>query len=401
MILHILNLCTPLAPAAALQRHASYSIPPSATVATAVPTASDEYAALHHHVDMNSPAVTAALSALSSSHESDADIIARVSAPVFVRVVPALDSSSEVERPRTSTHLVMLDSFMDAWSSLIGDPIISKWIVITLAVSVFLNWYLLKGLTSSLPSPFPSMVTFPSSATTVTPAKAPKMPRRWSGVGAADLASYQRERNAEAKNQGIVLHRPTPLAVAIPESNRFPRSYGGNRGQDDDSDDDEEERVVADGPDSRGSPSQSEISSAAGPQTPPPMYAGAPDHSSVIRGSPHLTGNAGLNVQRLEAMVREVLPSSSSGGHDVAAAPSIQFTPSTPDLSIGRRPLKELIELYAENPASVKLMSDEEVILLGQEGKIQAYALEKVLGDFERAVKIRRALICKFKVSLC
>lgn len=397
LTLHILNLTTPLAPAAALQRHASYFIPASATVATAVPTA-EEYTALHHHVDMDSPAVSAALSSLSSSHSAGADIITRVSAPVFVRVVPSVDTSSEVERLRTSTHLVMLDSFMHAWSSLIGDPIVSKWIVITLAVSVFLNWYLLKGLASSLPSPFPSMVTFPSPAVTVSAESAPKMPRRWSGVGAADLASYQRERNAEAQNQGIKLHRPTPLAVDIPESSRFPRSYGTKKRHDEEDDEREEEEEVEE-PASRGSPSQSEISSATGPQTPPPMYAGGPDqHPAVIRGSPQLAGNTGINVaQRLEAMVREVLPASSNG--IVPASPSIQLTSSS-DIAIGRRPLKELLELYAENPANVKQMSDEEVILLSQEGKIQAYALEKVLGDFERAVRIRRALICKFELGL-
>jgi hydroxymethylglutaryl-CoA reductase (NADPH) len=46
--------------------------------------------------------------------------------------------------------------------------------------------------------------------------------------------------------------------------------------------------------------------------------------------------------------------------------------------------------------ASLKLLSDEEVVVLAQAGKIAAYALEKLLGDLERAVRIRRALICEF-----
>ncbi|KAG1176781.1 hypothetical protein G6F70_003312 [Rhizopus microsporus] len=41
------------------------------------------------------------------------------------------------------------------------------------------------------------------------------------------------------------------------------------------------------------------------------------------------------------------------------------------------------------------LLSDEEVIALVQNGKLASYALEKVLGDLERAVVIRRALISR------
>jgi len=44
---------------------------------------------------------------------------------------------------------------------------------------------------------------------------------------------------------------------------------------------------------------------------------------------------------------------------------------------------------------SLSLLNDEEVILLSQNGKIAAYALEKMLGDNERAVLIRRALISR------
>ncbi|KAF8315415.1 hypothetical protein DL93DRAFT_906082 [Clavulina sp. PMI_390] len=392
LTLHILNLCTPLAPAAALQRHASYSIPASATVATAVPTASEEYASLHRHVDLGSPAVRAALSSLSTGQSSDADIIARVSAPVFVRVEPTADPTPSSERPRSSTHLVMLDAFMSAWSSLIGDPIVSKWIVITLAVSVFLNWYLLKGLATSLPSPFPGMVTFPSGSISKL----------------SDVVGT--ERAAEIKSSsGLQLLRPTPLVMEIPESTRFPSSYGG-RSKSEDAD--EEEPVVAvhsrpllepassiplivqpsseteTVPSSRGSPSQSEISSAAGPRTPPPMYAG--QQSPMIQASPRIAGNEGLNnvnvAERLEAMVR------SGALSDRSSSP---LPSATPDAHDGYRPLKELLELYERSPASVKTMADEEVILLAQAGKVQAYALEKVLGDFEKAVRVRRALISR------
>jgi hydroxymethylglutaryl-CoA reductase (NADPH) len=41
------------------------------------------------------------------------------------------------------------------------------------------------------------------------------------------------------------------------------------------------------------------------------------------------------------------------------------------------------------------LLSDEEIISVVQNGKMAPYALEKVLGDLERAVHIRRALISR------
>jgi hydroxymethylglutaryl-CoA reductase (NADPH) len=44
-------------------------------------------------------------------------------------------------------------------------------------------------------------------------------------------------------------------------------------------------------------------------------------------------------------------------------------------------------------------LSDEEVILLVEKGKIAPYALEKVLKDLERAVKIRRAVISRVSLT--
>jgi hydroxymethylglutaryl-CoA reductase (NADPH) len=64
------------------------------------------------------------------------------------------------------------------------------------------------------------------------------------------------------------------------------------------------------------------------------------------------------------------------------------------------RSLEECINVFENGPrpvsVSLSMLNDEEVILLAQHGKIAAYALEKVLDDLERAVFIRRALICEF-----
>lgn len=63
------------------------------------------------------------------------------------------------------------------------------------------------------------------------------------------------------------------------------------------------------------------------------------------------------------------------------------------------RTFEECVDIFENGPRpvseSLKRLIDEEVIMLAQKGKIQPYALEKMLGDFTRAVKIRRALICK------
>ncbi|CAM0136925.1 3-hydroxy-3-methylglutaryl-coenzyme A (HMG-CoA) reductase isozyme [Umbelopsis sp. WA50703] len=63
------------------------------------------------------------------------------------------------------------------------------------------------------------------------------------------------------------------------------------------------------------------------------------------------------------------------------------------------RPIEEcqvILKNPEEGPNSV---SDEEVIQLCQSGKIAPYALEKILQDFERAVKVRRSLISRASMT--
>jgi hydroxymethylglutaryl-CoA reductase (NADPH) len=66
------------------------------------------------------------------------------------------------------------------------------------------------------------------------------------------------------------------------------------------------------------------------------------------------------------------------------------------DIPKGVRPFEECVKIFENGPDGVDVLNDEEVILLAQEGKIASYALEKVLRDFERAVRVRRAIICEF-----
>jgi hydroxymethylglutaryl-CoA reductase (NADPH) len=74
--------------------------------------------------------------------------------------------------------------------------------------------------------------------------------------------------------------------------------------------------------------------------------------------------------------------------------------------SVVVRSLEECIDIFDNGPrllsASLSLLNDEELVLLAQNGKIVAYALEKVLGpqELERAVRIRRSLVCEYRFWL-
>ncbi|KAM5343523.1 hypothetical protein ACJ41O_012060 [Fusarium nematophilum] len=74
----------------------------------------------------------------------------------------------------------------------------------------------------------------------------------------------------------------------------------------------------------------------------------------------------------------------------------LQMTKTRP-ASAPKRNDKELEKLLAEK--RVREMNDEEVVSLSMRGKIPGYALEKTLGDFTRAVKIRRTIIARTKAT--
>lgn len=59
------------------------------------------------------------------------------------------------------------------------------------------------------------------------------------------------------------------------------------------------------------------------------------------------------------------------------------------------RPVEECLALIK----SPETLNDEEIISLVQSGKMASYALEKVLGDFTRAVRIRRAIISRASIT--
>ncbi|KAG8705965.1 3-hydroxy-3-methylglutaryl-coenzyme A (HMG-CoA) reductase isozyme [Ceratobasidium sp. 395] len=293
--LHVLNLCTTLTPATALKRHTYFShIQRTAQQPSA-------------RVDLSSPVIAAALSQIVSDAGGEA-ILVRAGPPVHVRVIaPNASSNMITSGPKkvVSTQEGTFDSFMSEWSTLVGDPILSKWIVLALAVSVFLNGYLLKGIGSGvLGSGMKGGVKFAS---------------------AVDYSADAVEQKANGHANGHV-REPKPNGLLMVDTG---------------------------------------VAQAASPPEVipiPPTPALAP------------------------------VPTT-NGGHEEIVVNTPLGTPSGEKASIGRREYDEVVRIFEAEGAAV--LTDEEVVLLGQRGKIAPYALEKVLGDFERAVRVRRALISR------
>ncbi|KAH7244980.1 3-hydroxy-3-methylglutaryl-coenzyme A (HMG-CoA) reductase isozyme [Fusarium solani] len=91
--------------------------------------------------------------------------------------------------------------------------------------------------------------------------------------------------------------------------------------------------------------------------------------------------------QRTEPSTPAVTDDEADGLHMTKARPA----------NLPKRSNEELEKLLAEK--RVREMNDEEVVSLSMRGKIPGYALEKTLGDFTRAVKIRRTIISRTKAT--
>ncbi|KAG6373728.1 hypothetical protein JVT61DRAFT_5867 [Boletus reticuloceps] len=137
LTLHILNFTTTLAPATIAPFESRSSL-----------RTLGDYQLEPRKVDITSPAIAIVLDTIAAFHMSNnfttssADVLVKVAPPLYISVIPpgparpcALFRSSEI-----------IDNFMSGWKNLVGDPVISKWIVFVLAASVVLNGYLLKGI---------------------------------------------------------------------------------------------------------------------------------------------------------------------------------------------------------------------------------------------------------------
>ncbi|KAI0777190.1 3-hydroxy-3-methylglutaryl-coenzyme A reductase [Trametes elegans] len=311
LTLHILNFCTTLTPATTNARHQRH---PLRSAQEVVPPP---------RIDITSPAIASVLANLAVSEQAQTgepiELVVKFSPPVYVRATPTAPATTHATNAGTGEAI---ENFMSSWSSLVGDPVVSKWIVALLAVSVALNGFLLKGIAA--------------------------------GSGLAAMRAV--------RTQGV----------------RF-RSRSVKH-----SDDQEDHRPAA---------VMFAASAAPAVAPPEPVPVREPEPAPVAQHPPTTLNR--LNLETLDKKLQERLPIRSP-------APVEPRTPETPNHEVSQtevRSLAECVDVFENGPRPVsvalKTLNDEEVILLAQTGKIAPYALEKMLGDFERAVRIRRALISR------
>jgi len=375
--LHVLNLCTTLTTRNVMSGY------------TAV--ISDRA-----RVDTSSPAIVKALAELSGRHPLESDIVAQIASPLFLQFfVPGISSDSTSDYPFSplletvadQTPLASLDRFMTSWTRFVGDPVMSKWIVIILAISLFLNGYLLKGIaigTSRAEAAESAARILLAATGQITLEEKPgKLLRRHSSTTDPFKTSHSIQQ----------ARRPQPLDLAtVEEKNSKSRSN------------------------SEGSEEQSPVQQltmayprarrpTAGNIVPPSSVSNVSTDRDRRTSESGMSSSSGLQPLRHQPSIEVTTPSARS---DVSSFQG-SFTPATtvddfvsddgPITPRKPRGLDECVAVFASGEGA-PLLSDEEIILLVQKGKVAAYALEKVLKDHQRAVRIRRALICKHCFSL-
>jgi hydroxymethylglutaryl-CoA reductase (NADPH) len=253
------------------------------------------------------------------------DLVVKIYPPVQIRVTlpgeedspssPFVDEAGVFQDGTEFESTDRLETFMSLWTTLVADPILSKWIVVVLAISVLLNGYLLRGLGSS-----------------------------------SSLFQHQQEQ------QLVQLRRNEKLTIA-----------------------DEVHRNQMKLEESGAVPAPKE---EVKPRIKVPIPAATHPAPSSVALSPPVVSK--LVIPQVTAKIGAETPDESP---EIALPRRSDAEPT--------RSLEECMQVFNSSPTGVRELNNEEIILLSQAGKIAAYALEKVLGDFERAVSIRRALISR------
>ena len=355
--LHILNLITPLAPnyGGHDNRHAST---PGTLSLTSSGVQDGPVGA--RKVDIMEKGVKSALDALALAVGAKVDdddvldgdeqkkLLVKVSPPIWIRVIPSPDlvaTGSHSHSP--SSHYPTLEMFMSSWTRLVGDPVFSKWIVVALALSISLNGYLLKGIAAGL------------------------------GLG---LGLVRKEgdgvrfSDGETENVVQVVEKDNSAVKKTTKSGRQAGAVPTFTLEDVDRRLELKANTVGSLRKRRGT---------VGPLS-PVMTTPEPTPPAP---TPYVTASPSVIVPSTPAL---------------PPPPPIDDSEHIHGAELVVRNLKECIDIYENGPRPASLaldmLNDEEVVMLAQNGKIAAYALEKVLGGerLERAVRIRRALVCEF-----
>jgi hydroxymethylglutaryl-CoA reductase (NADPH) len=326
LTLHILNLCTPLAPT-------RYNVQAPGV----------------RNVDITGWGIRSALKELADSHHgpvetAEKDLLVKVSPPVYIHlslpptatnsnsghspIISPIASSNANASMRSTSEIV--ENFMSTWTRLVGDPVLSKWIVMVLALSVSLNGYLLKGIAAGFAG---------------------------KGIGA----------------KGGVRFETMPLDDKT--SSHVPKEVDA--------------KVDAMAEDEGEAGASAEVESV-------PKRQAEVGVEQIVAPVP--TCMPKLMLDKIDQRLK-------TEGHSLRSDLSERWLS---DDGAGQeptyvRPLAECLDIFENGPkptcVALSMLNDEEVVLLAQNGKIAAYALEKVLEDNERAVRVRRALICEFACS--
>lgn len=398
LTLHSLNLVSTLTAQSAISRHQSIAEP---SLFDAVVQSSALFSP-----NVASPVLSPLLAELVASKPSDRDLVVRVAdSVVFVLIDKAVEadevrssmanaalnasggagstvrtsaSSSNVASSlrasgRTSGSLAVLDSFITGWSTIVGDPVISKWMSLALMISIFLNAHLLKGIASGN-----AKVAEGNAAGAAAFAAARMIGAHLDRAGEEDTTretgKQQQRGNVQAasatakSNQGLneyhlMLAR---RATAHGGKSKLDKLPGRNGAQ----------------PDVDGSPAGSEKKTAI------PAVSISSDAGDAIRD-----------------LKKPDVPASADGEGAVASPGArnsgLRLQPTNfigKNGKVDTRPFEEVLDIYAGG-GGVFMLNDEEIIVLAQKGKIAPYALEKTLQDHNRAVRVRRALISRSSSS--
>ena len=364
LTLHSLNLVSTLTTQSAIYRHHSTGEP---TLYRSVLDSSNVF-----RMKPSSPLIAPLLSKLAASQPNDIDLFAKVQDPIiFVLVDSSLsvsssksalgnaalnasggqsDSSSSTSSfashvannvggssSRGSSSLAVLDSFMSGWTVIVGDPVISKWISIALGISIFLNAYLLKGIATG------------NAAVA-----------EGNAAGAAAFAAARMIGAHLDREEGRGSHQRSKSLDKLPRVTRDPSN----------------ERLAQ----YHKSLAQTASSRAKKPD------------NIVNALDAKLTQEKEMEHSTALANDNNVEQSTEDADHTPQLG-SLSVDEATTDKNAPRS-FEEIVELYAEGNGVI-LLSDEELIILVQKGKLAAYALEKILQDHEKAVRIRRAVISR------
>ncbi len=280
---------------------------------------------------------------------------------MVVQIVPATNIVMSLDS-YSSSRMASIDHFMSEWSTLVGDPVLSKWIVVALGISVLLNGYLLKGIASNSIGGKGPVAAAAQALVGVFEGTEPVKRRRWSGGDS--LEQYRQDRIREARSITPRGRDKTPLPATMPHlapdlGDQTPRS---------------DDKVNGYG------------NGVSNGHAQPNGYQNANGHGNG-NGLAHIevTGTPKIPI------IGE--PQLHDDDSDRSESPS-----SARQMTFGRRSLDECVEIFAGGVGANNL-SDEEVIFLVEKGKIATYALEKVLKNLERAVRVRRAVTSRTSLT--